>query len=105
MPSTLERELATTTAAAAAAANAAGTAAPASVPPARSWRPNRSQLITVAIGVFAAFLYTWGLFRNGMANPYYAAAVRAGAQSWKAFFFGSIDPGSFITVDKPPAAL
>ena len=25
--------------------------------------------------------------------------------SWKAFFFGSIDPGNFITVDKPPAAL
>jgi 4-amino-4-deoxy-L-arabinose transferase-like glycosyltransferase len=40
-----------------------------------------------------------------MANSYYAAAVRAGSKSWKAFFFGSIDPGSFITVDKPPAAL
>jgi 4-amino-4-deoxy-L-arabinose transferase-like glycosyltransferase len=25
--------------------------------------------------------------------------------SWKAFFFGSLDPGSFITVDKLPASL
>src|SRR5437763_1313835 len=71
----------------------------------RAWRPSQSQLITAAIGLFAATLYTWGLSRNGMANSYYAAAVKAGATSWKAFFFGSIDPGSFITVDKPPAAL
>ena len=40
-----------------------------------------------------------------MANSYYAAAVKSGSVSWKAFFFGSLDPGSFITVDKPPAAL
>src|SRR5437763_1536826 len=71
----------------------------------RAWRPSKSQLFTAAIGLFAATLYTWGLSRNGMANSYYAAAVKAGATSWKAFFFGSIDPGSFITVDKPPAAL
>jgi 4-amino-4-deoxy-L-arabinose transferase-like glycosyltransferase len=31
--------------------------------------------------------------------------VRSASVSWKAFFFGSLDPGSFITVDKPPAAL
>ena len=40
-----------------------------------------------------------------MANTYYAAAVKSGSVSWKAWFFGAIDPGSFITVDKPPAAL
>ena len=39
-----------------------------------------------------------------MGNPFYAAAVKSGSVSWKAFFFGSLDPGSFITVDKPPAA-
>lgn len=50
-------------------------------------------------------LYTWGLSRNGMANSYYAAAVKSATISWKAFFFGSLDPGSFITVDKPPLAL
>ena len=31
--------------------------------------------------------------------------VRAGSESWKAWFFGSLDPGSFITVDKPPLSL
>lgn len=25
--------------------------------------------------------------------------------AWKAFFFGALDSGSFITVDKPPFAL
>jgi 4-amino-4-deoxy-L-arabinose transferase-like glycosyltransferase len=40
-----------------------------------------------------------------MANTFYAAAVKSGTESWKAFLFGSIDPGSFITVDKPPASL
>jgi len=78
----------------------------ATAPPSRSrWKPTRQQLIVGAIGLLAAVLYTWGLSRNGMANSYYAAAVRSGAKSWKAFFFGSIDPGSFITVDKPPAAV
>ena len=40
-----------------------------------------------------------------MANSYYAAAVKSATVSWKAFFFGSLDPGSFITVDKPPVAI
>ncbi len=40
-----------------------------------------------------------------MGNEYYAAAVKSGSVSWKAWFFGSLDPGSFITVDKLPASL
>jgi 4-amino-4-deoxy-L-arabinose transferase-like glycosyltransferase/glycosyltransferase involved in cell wall biosynthesis len=62
-------------------------------------------LVTAAIGVLAAVLYTWQLGRVGWGNAYYAAAVKSATVSWKAFFFGSLDPGSFITVDKPPAAL
>ena len=50
-------------------------------------------------------LYLWGLGRSGWANTYYAAAVQAGTQSWKAFFFGSFDASNFITVDKTPASL
>src|SRR6266568_5050604 len=50
-------------------------------------------------------LYLWGLDRNGWANAYYAAAVEAGATSWKAFFFGSLDASNFITVDKSTAFL
>ena len=34
-----------------------------------------------------------------------AAAVQAGSESWKAFFFGSSDAANSITVDKPPASL
>jgi len=49
--------------------------------------------------------YIWGLSRNGYANEYYAAAVQAGSTSWKAWFFGSFDASSFITVDKTPASL
>ena len=58
-----------------------------------------------AIFGLAALLYSWDLARVGMGNTFYAAAVKSGTESWKAFFFGSLDPGSFITVDKPPAAL
>ena len=52
-----------------------------------------------------AFLYLVNLSRNGWANDFYAAAVDAGTKSWKAFFFGSFDSSSFITVDKSPASL
>ncbi|WP_433683195.1 ArnT family glycosyltransferase [Nocardia sp. CA-119907] len=52
-----------------------------------------------------AVLYLWGLSRSGWANEFYAAAVQAGTQSWKALIFGSLDAGNAITVDKPPAAL
>ena len=52
-----------------------------------------------------AFLYLINLSRNGWANDFYAAAVEAGTKSWKAFFFGSFDSASFITVDKTPASL
>src|SRR6059058_5696235 len=52
-----------------------------------------------------AVLYLWSLSASGYGNSFYAAAVQAGSQSWKAFFFGSLDAGNAITVDKPPASL
>ncbi|MFK4544022.1 4-amino-4-deoxy-L-arabinose transferase-like glycosyltransferase [Streptomyces tendae] len=52
-----------------------------------------------------ALLYLCNLSASGWANSFYSAAVQAGSQSWKAFFFGSLDAGNAITVDKPPAAL
>ncbi|GAA1549400.1 hypothetical protein GCM10009804_02340 [Kribbella hippodromi] len=55
--------------------------------------------------VLTAIAYLWGLSKNAYANEYYAAAVQAGASSWKAWFFGSLDASSFITVDKTPASL
>nr|WP_306630463.1 glycosyltransferase family 39 protein [Arthrobacter ulcerisalmonis] len=52
-----------------------------------------------------AILYLWGLDANGWANPYYSAAAQAGAQDWKAFFFGSVEWGNLITVDKTPLSI
>lgn len=52
-----------------------------------------------------ALLYLYDLSASGYANSFYSAAVQAGSTSWKAFFFGSLDAGNAITVDKPPAAL
>jgi 4-amino-4-deoxy-L-arabinose transferase-like glycosyltransferase len=61
--------------------------------------------VLFAILIATAFLAFWHLSRNGWSNEYYAAAARSGSLSWKAWFFGAIDPGSFITVDKPPLSL
>lgn len=57
-----------------------------------------------AILVLATALYAWNL-SSVTGNTFYNAAVYSGTQSWKAFFFGALDAGSFITVDKPPFAL
>ncbi|POX38743.1 hypothetical protein C3486_21840 [Streptomyces sp. Ru73] len=52
----------------------------------------------------AALLSLWGTSANDL-NSFYSAAVYSGTQSWKAWFFGSLDAGNFLTVDKPPFAL
>ncbi|AXI75869.1 glycosyltransferase family 39 protein [Streptomyces sp. KAI-26] len=57
--------------------------------------------LLLAVGV----AYFINLSASGYANSFYSAAVQAGSQSWKAFFFGSLDAANAITVDKPPAAL
>jgi 4-amino-4-deoxy-L-arabinose transferase-like glycosyltransferase len=58
-------------------------------------------MLLVGTGV----LYLWNLGSEGNANSFYAAAVQAGSESWKAWFFGAIDKAASITVDKPPASL
>uniref|UniRef100_UPI000A8E7F01 ArnT family glycosyltransferase n=1 Tax=Nocardia pseudovaccinii TaxID=189540 RepID=UPI000A8E7F01 len=55
--------------------------------------------------IATALLYLWNLGASGWANDFYAAAVQAGSQSWKAMLFGSSDAANAITVDKTPAAL
>lgn len=52
-----------------------------------------------------AALYLWNLSASGYANDFYAMAVQAGTKNWVALFFGSLDPGNIVTVDKPPAAM
>ncbi|MCX4576098.1 glycosyltransferase family 39 protein [Streptomyces sp. NBC_01571] len=59
----------------------------------------------VGLLVATGLLYLYDLSASGYANSFYSAAVQAGSQSWKAFFFGSLDSANAITVDKPPASL
>jgi 4-amino-4-deoxy-L-arabinose transferase-like glycosyltransferase len=66
-------------------------------------RSDRAALAALLIGT--ALLYLWGLGASGWANTFYSAAAQAGSESWKAFFFGSSDAASSITVDKTPLAL
>jgi 4-amino-4-deoxy-L-arabinose transferase-like glycosyltransferase len=64
----------------------------------------RQRYLIAPVLALAACLYLWALSRNGVGNAYYAAAVKSMAESWNAFLFASLDPSSFITVDKPPLA-
>jgi 4-amino-4-deoxy-L-arabinose transferase-like glycosyltransferase len=61
--------------------------------------------LLLAVLALAAALCLWNLTISGYSNDYYAAATKAGSESWRAWFFGALDPGSFITVDKPPLSL
>lgn len=66
--------------------------------------PRWSLPALIAILVLAAVLYSWNLSGSSL-NSFYSAAVLSGTESWKAWFFGSLDAGNFMTVDKPPFAL
>ncbi|MFF7935201.1 glycosyltransferase family 39 protein [Streptomyces sp. NPDC007940] len=76
----------------------------------RLWRgrpedPRWARPAFLALLAATLLLYLYNLSSSGYANSFYSAAVQAGSQSWKAFFFGSLDAGNAITVDKPPASL
>jgi 4-amino-4-deoxy-L-arabinose transferase-like glycosyltransferase len=68
-------------------------------------RPAWERTALLGLLAFTGVAYLWALGSLGWANEFYAAAVQAGTQSWKAWLFGSLDAGNAITVDKPPAAL
>ncbi|MFD6873231.1 MULTISPECIES: glycosyltransferase family 39 protein [unclassified Streptomyces] len=73
--------------------------------PTAAVRPRWERPAYAALLLCTALLLLWNLGASGYANSFYSAAVQAGSESWKAFFFGSSDAGNSITVDKPPAAL
>ncbi|MFF9626657.1 ArnT family glycosyltransferase [Streptomyces griseosporeus] len=78
--------------------------------PRRLWRgrpedPRWARPALLALLLVTGLLYVYNLGASGYANSFYSAAVQAGSQSWKAFFFGSLDAANAITVDKPPASL
>ncbi|SHI22348.1 ArnT family glycosyltransferase [Streptomyces sp. 3214.6] len=78
------------------------TAAPTAPPPDKA--PRWSLPALIAIMLLAGVLYSWNLSGSSL-NSFYSAAVYSGTKSWEAWFFGSLDAGNFITVDKPPFAL
>ncbi|MER5914286.1 glycosyltransferase family 39 protein [Streptomyces sp. NPDC001982] len=76
----------------------------------RLWRgrpedPRWARPALLGLLLTTALLYLYNLSASGYANSFYSAAVQAGSKSWKAFFFGSLDAGNAITVDKPSAFL
>src|SRR4051794_37210308 len=76
----------------------------------RFWRgntedPSWTRVALLLLLAATAVLYLWDLRASGWANSFYSAAAQAGSESWKAFFFGSSDAASSITVDKPPMSL
>ncbi|WP_405505641.1 ArnT family glycosyltransferase [Streptomyces purpurascens] len=79
-------------------------AVPPSPAPGERAAPRWSLPVLLAILALAAVLYSWNLSGSSL-NSFYSAAVLSGTQSWKAWFFGSLDAGNFLTVDKPPLAL
>ncbi|MFB9683939.1 glycosyltransferase family 39 protein [Amycolatopsis plumensis] len=74
-------------------------------PPAPVRKPRWVQPSVAALLLGTGLLYLWDLAKTGWANDFYAMAVQAGTWSWKALFFGSLDPGNVVTVDKPPFSL
>jgi 4-amino-4-deoxy-L-arabinose transferase-like glycosyltransferase len=67
-------------------------------------RPQYSRPALLLIVAAAALLYGWDI-GDSRYHAFYADAVRSMSLSWKAFFYGSFDPSSSVTLDKLPGYL
>lgn len=67
-------------------------------------QPAYARPALLVITVLAAVLYAWGI-DHSQYHTFYANAARSMTESWKAFFYGSFDPGNSITLDKLPGFL
>ena len=67
-------------------------------------QPRYARPALILITAVAALLYVWDIGHSSY-HPFYADAVRSMAGSWKAFVYGSFDPGNTITLDKLPGFL
>jgi 4-amino-4-deoxy-L-arabinose transferase-like glycosyltransferase len=56
-----------------------------------------------AVLALATVLYSWGIGHAAL-HPFYGAAIRSMAGGWRAFFFGGVDAGGSISIDKLPGA-
>jgi 4-amino-4-deoxy-L-arabinose transferase-like glycosyltransferase len=62
-------------------------------------QPGWARPALLAIAAVAAALYAWNITQAGLA-PFYSVAVKSMSESWKAFFYGALDPGATVTIDK-----
>jgi 4-amino-4-deoxy-L-arabinose transferase-like glycosyltransferase len=70
------------------------------------WRsPWAAGVALAGITASAAALRFWDLGRLGLANLFYAAAVRSEGRSLHNFLYAAFDPAGTLTVDKPPLGL
>jgi 4-amino-4-deoxy-L-arabinose transferase-like glycosyltransferase len=65
----------------------------------------RAAAALALVGGLALVSYTWHLTRNGWGNIYYAGIAVTGGRAPGAGFFGSLEPMSVVSTDKPPLAL
>ncbi len=64
-----------------------------------------SMAALTAILMLGGWLRLANLSVLGLANHYYAAAVKSMLESWSNFFFVAAEPGGSVSVDKPPVGL
>lgn len=62
-------------------------------------QPRWARPALLGVAALAAVLYSWNIRQSGYAT-FYSVAVKSMSVSWKAFFFGALDPGATITIDK-----
>jgi 4-amino-4-deoxy-L-arabinose transferase-like glycosyltransferase len=62
-------------------------------------QPAWSRPVLLVIAALAALLYGWNIAHSGYAY-FYSTAVKSMSVSWKAFFYGALDPGATVTIDK-----
>jgi 4-amino-4-deoxy-L-arabinose transferase-like glycosyltransferase len=65
----------------------------------------RCEAALCLIAALAGFLSVFNIWNEGYSNEFYAASVKSMTLSLKNFFFVSLDPGGWVTVDKPPVSL
>ena len=73
-------------------------------PRSRRGRFSPAHLLVITIAGCSLYLGLANIETQGFANYYYAAAVRSMTQNWRAFYFVSLDPHGFVSIDKPPLA-
>jgi 4-amino-4-deoxy-L-arabinose transferase-like glycosyltransferase len=62
-------------------------------------QPAWARPVLLAVAAAAAALYAWNITQAGLA-PFYSVAVKSMSESWKAFFYGALDPNATVTIDK-----